>query len=260
MEGQSLQSFLDFARQTAWEAGQITLEYYQTERAAAEYKEDDTPVTLADKRAEEHIRAAIEKTYPGHAIIGEEYGEQAAAGDATHRWIIDPIDGTKSFTRGVPLYGVLLGLEIEGVPTVGAACYPALDEILSGATGLGAWWNRQPCRVSDQTDLSRAFLAHADHTTFQNYGKAESWQRLQDAVYYNAGWCDAYGYLLVATGRVEIMVDPALKVWDCAPFGAILPEAGGYFGDWKGTPGIHGGEGLGTTQVLLEEVLRVIGG
>lgn len=216
---EDLQPYLDFARETAREAGRLTLEYFLTDRAEAEYKADDSPVTIADRRAEELVRARVEKAYPHHAIVGEEYGAEGADGKS-HRWIVDPIDGTKSFVHGVPLYGVLLALEIEGVSEVGVAYFPALNEMLSGATGLGAWWNGKPARPSAETRLDRAVCCHIDTASFGRVGpeRGAAWERLQRSVYYNAGWCDAYGYLLVATGRAEIALDPVMNVWDCAPF------------------------------------------
>jgi len=145
------------------------------------------------------------------------------------------------------------------VSRVGVSYFPGLDEMVSAATGLGCSWNGRVCRVSDKSDLSRAIVAHADTRFFDECGKGADWDRLQRAVYYRAGWCDAYGYALVATGRVEVMLDPALQIWDCAPFGPILSEAGGYFGDWKGNAGIDVDEGLGTTQILLSEIVRLLG-
>lgn len=256
----SLRSYLDFARATAHEAGQLTLRYFQTDAARAEFKLDDTPVTIADREAEQLIRQRIGSRFPGHAIVGEEYGSGADAG-ASHRWIVDPIDGTKSFVHGVPLYGVLLALEIEGAVEVGVACFPALNEMVSAATGCGCEWNGRPARVSAETRLDRALCCHMDTAFFGKNGKDAPWSRLQKSVYYNAGWCDAYGYLLVATGRAEIMLDPVMQVWDCAPFPPIFREAGGYFGDWKGNAGrIDANEALATTPALLPQVLRVMQG
>lgn len=254
-----LSEYLAFAERTAREAGALTLCYFQTDAASPEFKGDDTPVTIADREAEALIRERIAATYPDHAIVGEEFGESDDVSD--HRWIIDPIDGTKSFVHGVPLYGVLLALEISGTVEVGCAYFPALDEIVSAATGLGARWNGKPCSVSDQTLLDRSICAHIDTAYFARNGKGEAWQRLQQAVYYNAGWCDAYGYLLVATGRAEIMLDPVMAVWDCGPFPPILKEAGGYFGDWAGNEGrIDGGEALATNRHLKDQVVSILSG
>jgi myo-inositol-1(or 4)-monophosphatase len=253
-----LDEYLAFATETAYLAGRLTLGYYQT-GMRPDFKADDSPVTVADRQAEELIRARIESHYPSHAIVGEEYGEKAGA-DAAFRWLIDPIDGTKSFVRGVPLYGVLIGLEIEGMPEVGAAYFPALDEMLAAATGLGCWWNGRRAHVSEVAELLRAWISSTDPGMFAKIGRGEAWQRLQQAAYYRTGWGDAYGYLLVATGRIELMLDPVMHAWDAGPFPPILREAGGYFGDWQGNTTLYAGEGLATTQRLLPEVLRVIAG
>lgn len=254
-----LADFLSFAEQTAREAGALTLEYFLTDGARAEFKSDDTPVTIADRKAEELIRSRIAGAYPDHQIVGEEYG--TTEGSPDYRWIIDPIDGTKSFVHGVPLYAVLIALEIQGKMEVGCAYFPALDEIISAATGLGAQWNGKPCRVSEVASIYRAVCAHIDTAYFGKNGKGEPWERLQKSVYYNAGWCDAYGYLLVATGRAEIMLDPVMAVWDCGPFPPIFKEAGGYFGDWSGNEGrIDGGEALATNAALRDEVVALLQG
>ena len=254
---EDLQTYLEFARETAREAGALTMRYFQTDAATADFKSDDTPVTIADREAEQLIRSRIEERYPEHAIVGEEFGETENA--ATHRWIIDPIDGTKSFVHGVPLYAVLLALEIDGRVEVGVAYFPALDEMISAASGSGADWNGKPAMVSRETRLDRAVCCHIDTAYFGKNGKAEPWKRLQEAVYYNAGWCDAYGYLLVATGRAEVMLDPVMAVWDCGPFPPIFREAGGYFGDWEGNDGrINAGEAMATTPALLPAVLDAL--
>jgi histidinol-phosphatase len=251
-----LSDLLSFTVETAYLAGRLTLGYYQT-GLPPDMKPDDSPVTMADKKAEELIRARIEKQYPHHAIVGEEHGAKHVAG-ATHRWIVDPIDGTKSFTRGVPLYAVLIGLEIEGKVEVGAAYFPALDEMIAAATGEGCWWNGRRAHVSAVTDLSRAYLTFTDIGSFERYHRLAAFMRLVHATYHRAGWSDAYGYALVATGRAEIMLDPIMNVWDCGPFPPILKEAGGYFGDWQGRETIDAGEALATTQTLLPQVLGLI--
>lgn len=255
---ESLRGFLDFAVETAHLAGRLTLGYFQT-GLRPEFKRDASPVTVADRTAEELIRQRIERQYPAHAIVGEEYGAQGSA-DATHRWFVDPIDGTKSFVCGVPLYAVLLGLEIEGTVQVGAAYFPALDEMLCAATGEGCYWNGRRAQVSTVSSLKHAVVAFTDPANFGRYGRGAVWERIQAATYYRAGWSDSFGYLLVATGRVELMLDPIMGPWDCGPFPPILQEAGGYFGDWQGDVTIYSGEALATTQALLPEVLAVIRG
>jgi myo-inositol-1(or 4)-monophosphatase len=252
----SLNSYLDFATETAYLAGRLTLGYFRA-GVRPDMKPDDSPVTIADRQAEELIRARIEAAYPSHAIVGEEFGAKETAG-ASHRWFVDPIDGTKAFVRGVPLYGILLGQEIEGTVEVGVAYFPALDEMVYAASGLGCWWNGRRARVSEVSRLDRAYLTCSDVGSFAKYGRGEAYQRLVAATYHRVGWGDAYGYSLVATGRADIMMDPAMHVWDCGPFPPILKEAGGYFGDWQGNPTIYANEAIGTTAALLPAVLALI--
>jgi histidinol-phosphatase len=253
---ESLSTYYDFLVETIYLAGRLTLGYYQS-GVRADMKADDTPVTVADRLSEELIRGRIEKRFPEHAIVGEEFGAKETEG-ASHRWFIDPIDGTKSFIHGVPLYAVLIGLEIEGQVKVGAAYFPALDEMLSAASGLGCWWNGRRAHVSPVTRLDQAVVVFTDVAGFDKHGRGEAWERIQKAVYYRAGWCDAYGYCCVATGRAEIMLDPIMSVWDCGPFPPIFQETGGYFGDWQGNPTIYANEALATTQALLSDVIALI--
>lgn len=255
---EDLRRYLDFATETAWQAGRLTLGYFQTD-VRTDYKDDQTPVTVADRKAEELIRGRIEKRYPNHAIVGEEFGAAEAEG-ASHRWFIDPIDGTRSFVRGIPMYAVLLGLEIDGEVRVGAAYFPALGEMLAAASGEGCWWNGRRARVSEISRLQDGLLAHYDAATFERFGRGAAWERLQAASGFRAGWADAYGHMLVATGRAELMLDPIMSDWDCGPWPPILAEAGGYFGDWQGKTTIYAKEGLSTTKALLPEVLELIAG
>ncbi|MCB8916419.1 MAG: inositol monophosphatase family protein [Ardenticatenaceae bacterium] len=251
----NLRDFLEFATETAWQAGRLTLGYFQA-GVRPEFKADDSPVTVADRAAEQLIRRRIAERFPDHLIVGEEFGDEAPAGArSAYRWFIDPIDGTKSFVRGVPLYAVLLGLEIAGRVEVGVAYFPALNEMLVAASGEGCWWNGRRAQVSAETALPRSLACHADTASFAVHGRGAAWGRLQQATYYNAGWCDAYGYLLVATGRAELALDPIMNVWDCAPFPPIFREAGGYFGDWQGNETIYAGEALATTPALLPQIL-----
>ena len=254
---QKLEQYLEFGKEIAWEAGKLTLGHFQT-GVRPEWKGDDSPVTVADRGAEKLMRQRIEARYPEHAILGEEFEAKETA-EASHRWIIDPIDGTKSFIRGVPLYGVLVCLEIEGQPAVGIANFPALGEMVYAADGLGCHWNGRRTRVSEIQTLDRAMMAHIDAASFERYpGKGEAFSKLSKATYYNMGVCDAYGYALVATGRMEISCDPIVNSYDIAPFVPILREAGGYCGDWQGNETIYAGEAMATTKTLLPQVLSII--
>jgi myo-inositol-1(or 4)-monophosphatase len=247
--------YLALAREIASEAGRLTLEYFQ-KNLVVETKADGSPVTIADHRAEEYIRKRIASELPDHGIFGEEFGEDT--GDATHRWIIDPIDGTLAFSRGVPLYATLLALEIEGRVKAGVAEFPALGESVSAAEGEGCFWNGRPCRVSTETCLERALVAYTEPRDFGNHGKAEAWERVRVATRYRTGWRDAYGHALVATGRIEAMLDPVMNPWDCGPFAVILPEAGGYFGDWAGDETIYAGEAVSAASGVVGELLGLL--
>ena len=255
---ETIPELLNFLIDIAYLAGRKTLAYYQT-GVQADYKSDRTPVTMADREAEKLIRERIEGKYPLHAIVGEEFGDQGGR-KARYRWIVDPIDGTKSFLRGIPLYAVLIGLEIDGYPAAGAAYFPALDEMIYAADGMGCWWNGRPARVSDVSSLDGAWITCTDPAGFARHGKGPAWERMLAAGYVHGGWSDAYGYLLVATGRAEIMLDPVMEIWDCGPFVPILREAGGYFGDWKGNETIYGREGLATNAHLKQAAIDVLHG
>jgi histidinol-phosphatase len=251
-----LTEFFNFAVETAYLAGKSTLGYFRTE-LKPNYKTDDTPVTIADQRAEELIRSRIEKNYPDHAIVGEELGQKISQG-SIYRWLIDPIDGTKAFIHGVPLYAVLIGLEIEDEVQVGAAYFPALDEMLAAGNSLGCWCNGRRTHVSKEIRLERSVVAYTNALAFEINNRTPAWQRLCQATYFQAGWSDAYAFALVASGRVEIAIDPKMTVWDCGPFPVILRESGGYFGDWKGNSSVYGGEGLATSQAQLAQVLTIL--
>ena len=249
---------LDFAIETAYLAGRLTLGYFQT-GTAVDTKDNNTPVTEADLKAEQLIRSRIEKNFPDHAILGEEFGTSGTEG-ASHRWLIDPIDGTKSFVRGVPLYGVLIALEQEGEIIVGVVYFPALDEMVYASQGAGCYWNGRPVQVNSTERMSQAVVSCTDPHRFGQFGRAEAWERIKQASYYRVGWTDAYGHALVATGRIEVMLDPIMNPWDCGPFPVILREAGGYFGDWSGNETVYGNEALCTTRSLLPEMLGLING
>jgi len=249
---------LDFAMEIAHLAGRLTLGFFQT-GIVPDLKADDSPVTIADRKAEELIRSRIERAYPSHAILGEEFGETGSQ-DMTHRWIVDPIDGTKAFVHGVPLYAVLLALEIEGTVEVGVVYFPALDEMVAAATGAGCWWNGRPARVSSVSRFSHATVCFSDAATFADFDRGEAWERIQRSAAICAGWGDAYGHALVATGRADVMLDPIMNAWDCGPFPPILKEAGGTFTDWSGTGTIRGREAISTNGLLLDELSRLIRG
>jgi myo-inositol-1(or 4)-monophosphatase len=252
----NLQPYFTFARQLAYRAGRITLSQYN-KGIQHDLKSDESPVTVADQATEEFIRGEIEKNFPTHAIVGEEYGEKAGEGNP-FRWIVDPIDGTKSFIKGVPFYSVLIALEIEGVSRVGAVCFPALDEILCAADGLGCWWNNKRVYVSDVSDLKRAVFCYTSWSGFRTTKRLKVFERFHKEFFYGRGWSDAYGYHMVATGRAELMLDPSIQIWDVAPFAPILRESGGYFGSWSGEEGHLHGEAIACNAALKSKILKLI--
>lgn len=260
MPSVDLSERLELARVVAREAGAITLEYFRQDNYAVELKRDHSPVTIADRRAEEHLRRRIAEAFASDGILGEELGEQS--GTSGYRWILDPIDGTKSFISGVPLYGTLIGVELEGRSVVGVIRVPALDEMVSAAVGQGAWAQRGesplvPARVSSATRLADSLFCTSEVRNFGKTGRHAAYEQLDAACRLARTWGDCYGYLLVATGRAELMVDPQMNVWDCAALQPILEEAGGSFTDWQGNATIHAGESIATNGHVLQEVLAI---
>jgi histidinol phosphatase-like enzyme (inositol monophosphatase family) len=249
----SLSDLLSVATEAAYLGGRWTLAYFNT-GVAVEIKADDTPVTCADRESERIIRERIGRSFPEHAILGEEGGSHE--GDPDYRWIIDPIDGTKTFVSGVPLYGVLIGVEVKRRPAVGVIYMPALDEMVSAATGLGCHWNGRPARVSATSRLEEAAMMTTSVRACT--ARSDAYGRLAAATRFQRTWGDCYGYVLVATGRAEVMLDPAMNPWDCAALLPILEEAGGHFTTWAGEATIWGKDGVGTNAALHRLVLEIL--
>jgi histidinol phosphatase-like enzyme (inositol monophosphatase family) len=248
---------LAFARHVAEDAGRFALAHFRT-ALTVEYKSDRSPVTLADRGAEERMRTAIGNAFPADGILGEELGE--ASGSSGRRWIIDPIDGTQSFIRGVPLWGVLVGLEDRGECVVGVVALPALAETLWAARGGGAFVNGTPAQVSRATTLADATILTSDASPRHFGDKHAGFQRLLVRSARHRGWGDCYGYALVATGRAEVMLDPLMNAWDAAAVKPIIEEAGGTFCAWDGTPSIYGGSALAMPAALRAPVLDALCG
>jgi histidinol-phosphatase len=249
----TLQELREVATEAAYLAGKRTLAYFNT-GVRPDLKADKTPVTIADREAERLLRERILSVYPDHAILGEEEGE--SSGSAPYRWIIDPIDGTKAFVAGVPLYGVLIGVEVRGEPSVGVIYLPALDDMISAANGLGCTWNGRKCGVSTVDSLSDALIVTS--SIMRCAERSDAWETLASATRLQRTWGDAFGYAMVATGRAEAMLDPAMSPWDCAPMLPILREAGGKFSDWTGRETIHSGDAFGANGALYDEILDIL--
>jgi len=254
-------SRLDLARKIAREAGDLTLQYFYQSDLAIERKEDKTPVTLADRGAEELLRRRIEEVFPEDAILGEEFPEKK--GTSGYRWILDPIDGTKSFIHGVPIYSTLIGIEKAGESVVGLIALPALGEMLWAEKGGGTWWESprfsepKRAKVSQKERLDESLFLVSEVISFDQNGRRDVYNLLERDALLTRNWGDAYGYYLVATGRAELMVDPIMCLWDIAPLLVIMEEAGGVFTDWKGNRTIYNEEGIASNGRFHDEIIAL---
>lgn len=242
-------------------AGELILGYYQHPELAIELKADASPVTLADREAERLIRERIADAFPDDAILGEEFGEQP--GTSGWRWILDPVDGTKSFVHGVPLFGTLIGIENDGRAEVGVCRMPALDEMAWAGSGLGCWWQQgsgepRAAKVSSTAKLSEALLCYTSYGYFASSGQTAVFEALREGCRISRGWGDCYGHLLVATGRADAIVEPELHPWDAAALIPLVREAGGHFLDWNGVESFESGDGMSLNAALRDEVLGIV--
>jgi histidinol-phosphatase len=227
---ESPESLEGAVEQVARIAGDIALRYYRSS-LVIESKADGSPVTIADRMAEQAAREWIEENHPDDGIVGEELG--ITRPDARRRWVLDPIDGTKTFVRGVPLWGTLAALCEGDEVLAGAAYFPALGEMLAAARGTGCWWNGTRCRVSSLATLREATVLTTDERFAGDIEHLAGWRNLSARAAVARSWGDCYGYLLVATGRAEVMVDGIVSPWDAAALMPIVEEAGGVFTDWN---------------------------
>ena len=235
--------------------GDVALRHYRS-RLSVERKADGSPVTIADREAEQAARAWVERYFPADGLLGEEFGELRPG--ARRRWVIDPIDGTKTFVRGTPLWGSLVAL-CEGEQVLaGAAYFPAVGELLVAAPGAGCWWNGSRCSVSTTASLASATVLTTDERFLERPARRAGWERLTAASEVGRSWGDCFGYLLVATGRAEVMCDPILSPWDAAALQPIIVEAGGVFTDWDGRATAFGGSAIATNGALGAEARRLL--
>lgn len=248
-------TYMEACAELAQVMGQTALRSFGG-RLKVDRKADDSPVTVADHAAERAGRDWIGHNYPGDAILGEEQGLSVGASNG-RRWIIDPIDGTRSFVRGVPLWASLVALVENDSVVAGAANFAALNETLCAGDGVGCWWNGSRTSVSATDSLSNAALLTTDERFFRG-DSAERWRELTASAEVSRTWGDAYGYLLVATGRADAMVDTGLAPWDAAPFGPIIREAGGSFTDWAGNPAAMGGDVIAANGPLSEIIIEAL--
>jgi len=254
-------SRLRFAIETARAAGERTLRLFDTPALAVDTKQDGSVVTEADRDAERFLREEIGSAFPEDGILGEEFGERE--GTSGYRWILDPIDGTRSFVHGVPLYGTLVAVERERRSVAGVIRMPALDETVYAARGEGAWRQKGgddpvPARVSGVAALERAMLCTTAFDYFASGGREAIWFELARACGATRGWSDCYAHVLLATGRVEAVVEPEIKPWDIAPMTVIVEEAGGMCTDWSGVVTAYSPRALATNGLVHEAVLWLL--
>lgn len=251
-----LTELLALAERAAQIAADIVMPLFHGD-FSVDLKSDGTPVTNADRGAEEAMRAFIERECPGHGILGEEFAELEGSG--RYRWILDPIDGTKSFVHRVPLFGTLIAIERDGEPVVGLIACHAVGETVKAARGLGASLNGRPVRVSTTAKLDEASVMLTSVQGLSKYQpETGSYERLMQSAKLLRTWGDCYGYLLVASGRADAMLDPVMNHWDVAALYPVITEAGGRITTWQGDPG-PGASAVASNGVLHRELLETLG-
>ncbi|WP_319457421.1 MULTISPECIES: histidinol-phosphatase [unclassified Mycobacterium] len=246
---------ISLALQLADQADALTMERFGALDLRIETKPDLTPVTDADRGAEESLRESLSKSRPGDAVLGEEYGGTAVF--SGRQWVLDPIDGTKNFVRGLPVWATLIALLVDGVPEVGVVSAPALRRRWWAGAGEGAFTTfdgvTRRISVSGVDDVASASLSFSDLT---GWGERRSrFLELVDDVWRVRGYGDFWSYCLLAEGAVDIAAEPEVKLWDLAPLDILVREAGGRFTNVEGAPGPHGGSAVATNGLLHDRVL-----
>lgn len=249
-----MQEFVDFTKQLAQASGEIINKYFRSEMTI-ESKADDSPVTVADKQAEETMREMIMKEFPEHGIIGEEFDDHNP--DAEYKWVLDPIDGTKSFITGTFLFGTLIGLTKDDEPILGAIHHSVTSHLLIG-TGDEAKLNDEVVTVRKNDKLRNATLLYTDFVDIGKYQNGIAFQHLMGRTNFNRTWGDCHGYFLVATGYADIMLDPIMNLWDIVALVPIIKGAGGMITDWEGNAPIGGSGIIATNGDLHEQVLQAL--
>jgi len=266
-QNDALKQRLDWAVRIALEAGRLTLNYFRQIDLEIERKADNSPVTTADREAEELLRLRIAERFPADGLLGEEYG--SIEGETGYHWVLDPIDGTKSFIHGVPLYTTLVAVLREDQPCVGVIHAPATSETVYASTGRGCWYLPGPAipsraaRVSQVGRLEESLVLTSEVGIFAHRHGGDASQvfhGLERQARLARTWGDGYGYLMVATGRAEVMIDPVMNLWDTAPLQTVIEEAGGQFCDWQGRPTVHSGDAVATNGLVTDAVLALTRG
>lgn len=248
------EEFAEFCQILAIESGRIIRSYFRSE-ISIETKADETPVTIADKKAEEKMREMIMKYYPDHGIIGEEFGKHNP--DAEYQWVLDPIDGTKSFVCGTVTFGTLIALMKNGEPLFGVFVQPVLNEFMIGDNEI-TLLNGQPVKVRPCNKLNEAVLLTTDHLNIAKYQNKEKFDKLISQTKLYRNWGDCYGYYLLATGYADIMVDPIMSLWDLMALIPIIKGAGGVITDYHGNNAVHGNSIIASASGIHEKVIKIL--
>jgi histidinol phosphatase-like enzyme (inositol monophosphatase family) len=251
-----MQELVDFAVHLAGVATQVIMPYHRAS-ISVDAKADGSPVTIADRKAEEAMRAMIEREYPEHGILGEEFPFHQP--DAEYRWTLDPIDGTKNFVAGSFFFGTLISLMKGDEPILGVLTQPVANQVLVGAGGK-TLLNDEPVSVRSCTRIEDAWMLASTHTSVDRYHNADAYEALVNRAHIYRTWGDCHGYYLLATGCADIMIDPVMQIWDLAPMIPIIEGAGGMITDWYGNPAIGGQGAVATAGPLHAAVIHALAG
>jgi histidinol-phosphatase len=241
----------------AQKAGRHALGYFDA-GVGVEWKSDESPVTVADREAEQLLRRELSAAFPGDGFLGEEFGDQP--GTTGYRWVIDPIDGTRSFVRGIPIWATLLGLEYNGEQIAGVCVIPAMGQTFRALRGDGAYRDGRRVRVSDVSTYAESILFYSSVSWFVRAGKKDEFLDLAAKTQRQRGFGDFYGFVLVAQGSGELMVEYGVHAWDVAALKVIVEEAGGRMTDWDGGTGIDRPDVIASNGRLHDETRRLLGG
>jgi histidinol phosphatase-like enzyme (inositol monophosphatase family) len=246
--------FTEFIRTLAEKSGEVIKPYFANAQLAVETKEDQSPVTQADRQAEAVMRDLIRKTYPQHGILGEEFGPENASAEFV--WILDPIDGTFSFARGCPLFGTLIGLLHGAVPILGAINQPVLNQLCIG-NNMETTLNGRVIRLRETNELFEAMLLTTDIESIGTPQRKGFEELLRRTRLYRT-WGDCYGYLLVASGGADIMLDPMMNPWDILPLVPVIKGANGVITTWSGNDAAQGNSCVAANKILHSQVLEIL--
>lgn len=257
MKEKQIKKLLNFSLDLIKECNEISLKYYK-KTIKPEYKKDNSPVTIADKKCEKFLISEIKAKYPEHSFLAEETGMQDK--DSEFKWIIDPIDGTKNFMRNFPFWGTLLGLEYQGEVIMGIIALPAMKQILYAGKGLGCYLNKKRVKVSDTASIDKSYFIYGGVEYINNQPYKERFLELIDRSYYDRGYGDCFGHTLVIAGKAEFMLDPHVSPYDVAPIKICVEEAGGIMTDLKGERTIYSRGVLTSNGKMHDELLRFLNG